>query len=102
MIKCETGVRYSDDGERTKMDIYYPKSYTKVNFHTETWNFVTFLKGTQIFMFIHGGYWQECGLDQTGSFAKSVTDMGLIYVGVSYDLCPKLVSDNSTCMAICF
>ena len=58
------------------MDIYYPKSYTK---------------GTQIFMFIHGGYWQEGGLDQTGTFAKSVTDMGLIYVGVSYDLCPEWV-----------
>ena len=56
------------------MDIYYPKSYTK---------------GTQIFMSIHGGYWQEGGLDQTGTFAKSVTDMGLIYVGVSYDLCPE-------------
>ena len=39
-------------------------------------------------MYIHGGYWQALGLDQTGAAAKSVTDMGLIYVGVSYDLCP--------------
>merc|ERR1711908_246338 len=47
-LECEANVRYSDEGNSTSMDIYYPKSYTK---------------GTQIFMFIHGGYWQEGGLD---------------------------------------
>ena len=73
-LKCEKSVRYSDKGKNTLLDIYYPADYTK---------------GTQVFVYIHGGYWQALGLDQTGSFAKSVTDMGLIYVGVSYDLCPE-------------
>merc|ERR1739838_240526 len=81
-LECEANVRYSDDGNSTAMDIYYPKSYTK---------------GTQIFMFIHGGDWQEGGLDQTGTFAKSVTDMGLIYVGVSYDLCPDVSMSTIIC-----
>jgi len=74
-LKCEKSVRYSDNGKNTLLDIYYPADYTK---------------GTQVFMYIHGGYWQALGLDQTGSFAKSVTDMGLIYVGVGYDLCPDV------------
>ena len=73
-LKCETGVRYSEQGDNCLLDIYYPSEFTK---------------GTPIFMFIHGGYWQECSRDVSGMAAKAVTQMGVIYVGVGYDLCPK-------------
>lgn len=78
-LNCEKSISYSDRGKNCLLDIYYPKNYSK---------------GTQIFMYIHGGYWQALGLDQTGAAAKSVTDMGLIYVGVSYDLCPSVGLDE--------
>ena len=73
-LKCETGVRYSDKGDNCLLDIYYPAGFSK---------------GTKIFIFIHGGYWQECSRDVSGHAAKVITNMGAIYVGVGYDLCPK-------------
>ena len=73
-LQCETGVRYSDEGDNCLLDIYYPQNYTK---------------GTQVFMFIHGGYWQECSRDVSGVAAKAITDIGAIYVGIGYDLCPR-------------
>lgn len=78
-LKCETGVRYSDQGDNCLLDIYYPSEFTK---------------GTPIFMFIHGGYWQECSRDVSGMAAKAVTAMGVIYVGVGYDLCPNVSLDT--------
>jgi len=73
-LKCETDIRYSDKGDDCMLDIYYPTEFTK---------------GTQVFIFIHGGYWQECSRDLSGHAAKAITEMGAIYVGVGYDLCPK-------------
>jgi len=73
-INCETGVKYSDLGPNCLLDIYKPAEVTK---------------GTPVFVFIHGGYWQECSRDVSGHAAESVTKMGAIYVGIGYDLCPR-------------
>jgi len=74
-INCETGVKYSDLGPNCLLDIYNPAEVTK---------------GTPVFVFIHGGYWQECSRDVSGHAAESVTKMGAIYVGIGYDLCPSV------------
>lgn len=74
-INCETGVEYSENGQNCKLDIYYPQEYTK---------------GTPIFIFIHGGYWQEGSRDLAGHAAKAVIEMNAIYIGIGYDLCPSV------------
>lgn len=42
-----------------------------------------------IFVFIHGGYWQEFSKDSCGFVVDSLVSRGIKVVITGYDLCPK-------------
>jgi len=46
-------------------------------------------KDAPVFVFIHGGYWQELGREVSSYFVKPFYDAGCVVVVVGYDLCPK-------------
>lgn len=46
-----------------------------------------------IFIWIHGGYWQEGGKDTAGFFANVVHSLGFRFIALGYTLAPKGSSD---------
>lgn len=43
-----------------------------------------------VFVFIHGGYWQEMSLDTSAYMAECLVKKGFTVVSVGYDLCPTV------------
>ncbi|XP_020296875.1 kynurenine formamidase [Pseudomyrmex gracilis] len=72
-IKCELNVRYGPT-ERTKYDIYG----------------TDLPKDAPIFVFIHGGYWQEFSKDLTGFSVPLFIENKIKVITVGYDLCPSV------------
>lgn len=46
--------------------------------------------GTPIFVYIHGGYWQELDRSTSGSFVAPLVEQGFRVVAVDYNLCPNV------------
>ncbi|XP_012282991.1 kynurenine formamidase [Orussus abietinus] len=73
ITKCELNVPYSTS-ERTKYDIY----------GTDLPN------DAPIFLFIHGGYWQEFSKDFAGFPVKVLVSRGIKVIVAGYNLCPTV------------
>lgn len=72
-IKCELDVPYGPT-ERAKYDIYG----------------TDLPKDAPIFVFIHGGYWQEFSKDLTGFSVPLFVENKIKVITVGYDLCPNV------------
>ncbi|XP_072743706.1 kynurenine formamidase [Anoplolepis gracilipes] len=72
-IKCELNVPYGPT-ERTKYDIYG----------------TDLPEDAPIFIFIHGGYWQEFSKDLTGFSVPLFVENKIKVITVGYDLCPNV------------
>ncbi|EZA59871.1 putative arylformamidase, partial [Ooceraea biroi] len=72
-IKCELNVPYGPT-ECAKYDVYG----------------VDLPKDAPIFVFIHGGYWQEFSKDLTGFSVPLFVKNKIKVITVGYDLCPKV------------
>ncbi|XP_014086845.3 kynurenine formamidase [Bactrocera oleae] len=46
--------------------------------------------GTPIFVYIHGGYWQELDRSTSGSFVEPLVEQGFRVIAVDYNLCPSV------------
>ncbi|XP_053959122.1 kynurenine formamidase [Anastrepha ludens] len=64
----------ADDSDNQVVDIYYKD---KEN-------------GTPIFIYIHGGYWQELDRHTSGSFVEPLVEQGFRVINVDYNLCPTV------------
>ncbi|XP_008847860.2 kynurenine formamidase isoform X2 [Nannospalax galili] len=62
------------DGEGEKLDIYFPDKAT------EAW---------PLFVFFHGGYWQNGSKDESAFMVNPLTAQGVAVVVVAYDIAPK-------------
>jgi arylformamidase len=70
-LRCELGVRYGDgDGERLH---HFPPRHG----------------GSPLLVFVHGGHWQELGIDDSCFMAPAVVRQGAGVVVVGYPLAPK-------------
>ncbi|OAD60481.1 putative arylformamidase [Eufriesea mexicana] len=76
-LKCELNVPYSTT-ERTKYDIY------GTNLPNDS----------PIFIFIHGGYWQEGNKDLAAFAASVFVNKGIKVITIGYDLCPNVKLGN--------
>ncbi len=47
-------------------------------------------RGTPIFAFLHGGWWQDLSIDYAGAPAVALTDAGAIYASIGYTLTPAV------------
>lgn len=72
-INCELDIPYGKT-ERTKYDIYG----------------TNLPKDAPIFIFIHGGYWQEFTKDLSAFPASSLVSQGIKVIICGYDLCPNV------------
>lgn len=72
-VKCELNVPYGPT-ERAKYDIYG----------------TDLPKDAPIFVFIHGGYWQEFSKDLTGFSVPLFVKNKIKVITVGYDLCPNV------------
>ncbi|XP_032666523.1 kynurenine formamidase-like isoform X2 [Odontomachus brunneus] len=72
-IKCELNVPYGKT-ERTKYDIYG----------------TDLPKDAPIFVFVHGGYWQEFSKDLTGFSVPIFVENKIKVITIGYDLCPHV------------
>ncbi|XP_029176678.1 kynurenine formamidase [Nylanderia fulva] len=72
-IKCELNVPYGPT-ERTKYDIYG----------------TDLPEDAPIFVFIHGGYWQEFSKDLSGFSVPLFVENKIKVINVGYDLCPNV------------
>ena len=72
-LKCELDVAYGTT-DRTKYDIYG----------------IDLPKDAPIFVFIHGGYWQEGSKDMAAFAAPVLICKGIKVITVGYDLCPNV------------
>ncbi|KAL6448153.1 hypothetical protein ACFW04_000281 [Cataglyphis niger] len=72
-IKCELNVPYGPT-ERAKYDIYG----------------TDLPKDAPIFVFIHGGYWQEFSKDLTGFSVPLFVENKIKVITIGYDLCPNV------------
>ncbi|KAL1779051.1 kynurenine formamidase isoform X1 [Sigmodon hispidus] len=67
------------DGEGEKMDIYFPDEDSKA---------------FPLFLFIHGGYWQNGSKDDSAFMVKPLTAQGMVVAIVAYDIAPKGTLDQ--------
>ncbi|GAB1868887.1 Kynurenine formamidase [Camponotus japonicus] len=72
-LKCELNVPY-DTTERTKYDIYG----------------TDLPEDAPIFVFIHGGYWQEFSKDLSGFAVPLFVENKIKVITIGYDLCPNV------------
>ncbi|XP_015124053.1 kynurenine formamidase isoform X2 [Diachasma alloeum] len=72
-IPCQLDIPYGSS-DRMKYDIY----------GTDLPN------GTPVFVFIHGGYWQECSKEFAGFGISALVAEGIKVINVGYDLCPTV------------
>ncbi|KOC65362.1 putative arylformamidase [Habropoda laboriosa] len=72
-LKCELDVPYAAT-ERTKYDIYG----------------TDLSKDAPIFVFVHGGYWQEGSKDMAAFAAPVFVRKGIKVITIGYDLCPNV------------
>ncbi|KAK9310187.1 hypothetical protein QLX08_000462 [Tetragonisca angustula] len=72
-LKCELNIPYGTT-ERTKYDIYG----------------TDLPKNSPIFIFIHGGYWQEGSKDLAAFAAPVFVNKGIKVITIGYDLCPNV------------
>ena len=78
-FKSELNVFYGN-GEKTKLDIYYPKESSS--------------QMKDVMIFLHGGYWQEGSKDCYGFLGAHLDDLDCILVMVGYDLAPNESMDG--------
>ncbi|CAK9813503.1 Kynurenine formamidase [Anthophora plagiata] len=76
-LKCKLDVPYATT-ERTKYDIYG----------------TDLPKESPIFLFIHGGYWQEGSKDIAAFAAPIFVRKGIKVITIGYDLCPNVKLGN--------
>ncbi|KAK1120460.1 hypothetical protein K0M31_012439 [Melipona bicolor] len=72
-LKCELNIPYGTT-ERTKYDIYG----------------TDLPENSPIFIFIHGGYWQEGSKDLAAFAAPVFINKGIKVITIGYDLCPNV------------
>ncbi|XP_063984315.1 kynurenine formamidase [Diachasmimorpha longicaudata] len=72
-IPCQLDIPYGSS-DRTKYDIY----------GTDLPN------DAPVFVFIHGGYWQECSKEFAGFGISALVAEGIKVINVGYDLCPSV------------
>lgn len=72
-LKCELNIPYGTT-ERTKYDIYG----------------TDLPENSPIFIFIHGGYWQEGSKDLAAFAAPVFVNKGIKVITIGYDLCPNV------------
>lgn len=46
--------------------------------------------GSPIFVYIHGGYWQELDRHTSGSFVEPLVELGFRVIAADYNLCPTV------------
>jgi arylformamidase len=69
--KCELDIQYGD-GQRA-YDIYYPQTVND---------------DTPVFVYVHGGYWQELSKDHGAFMAQTFTEAGCIVIALGYPIAP--------------
>ncbi|XP_065591369.1 kynurenine formamidase isoform X2 [Cyrtonyx montezumae] len=62
------------DGDGEKLDVYFPADSSE-----------TF----PVFVYIHGGYWQDLSKDTSGFAAPVLLSQGIAVVALGYDIAPK-------------
>ncbi|XP_038181298.1 kynurenine formamidase [Arvicola amphibius] len=67
------------DGEGEKMDIYFPDKDSKA---------------FPLFLFFHGGYWQNGSKDVSAFMVNPLTAQGVVVAVVAYDIAPKGTLDR--------
>lgn len=75
--RCELDVSYGED-DGAKIDFFYPRG---------SHNDGKMLDGVPIFVFIHGGYWEEGSRSFYHGLAKPYLDQNVIVAFIGYDLC---------------
>lgn len=72
-IACKLDVPYGST-DNTKYDIY------GINLSNDV----------PVFIFIHGGYWQECNKQYAGFHIETLVSKGIKVFNIGYDLCPTV------------
>ncbi|KAL5483765.1 hypothetical protein EMCRGX_G020178 [Ephydatia muelleri] len=73
-MRRELNVKYAGPGSQT-LDIYYPDGD---------------IESSDVFIYIHGGYWQLFGTEHSGFMALPFNSRGILVAVVGYDLAPKV------------
>uniref|UniRef100_A0A034W6X0 Kynurenine formamidase n=2 Tax=Bactrocera dorsalis TaxID=27457 RepID=A0A034W6X0_BACDO len=79
---------------KVRRDVSYGKSF-KHNINTVDNQIVDIYykdteNGTPIFVYIHGGYWQELDRSTSGSFVEPLVEQGFRVIAADYNLCPSV------------
>ncbi|XP_050318627.1 kynurenine formamidase [Bactrocera neohumeralis] len=79
---------------KVRRDVSYGKSFNP-NINTVDNQIVDIYykdteNGTPIFVYIHGGYWQELDNSTSGSFVEPLVEQGFRVIAVDYNLCPSV------------
>lgn len=77
-VECEIGFSYGLS-ENEKFDMFGSK---------------TLPGDAPIFVYIHGGYWQDLGREMSSFMAPSLCKAGAVVVSIGYDLAPKVNMDE--------
>ncbi|XP_063223652.1 kynurenine formamidase isoform X2 [Bacillus rossius redtenbacheri] len=73
LVPCETGLKYGAQGGQL-LDVFGGEA----------------LPGSPVFVYIHGGYWQELDREISGYCAQPLYEAGIKTVVVGYDLAPRV------------
>lgn len=81
-LDVETDISYGPSPKQ-KLDVYTQKNSSGK-------------KGSPIFVYLHGGYWQvkEIGLGNSGFMAEPLTAAGATVIAVGYEICPDVSLDE--------
>ncbi|XP_018795228.1 PREDICTED: kynurenine formamidase [Bactrocera latifrons] len=80
---------------KVRRDVSYGKSF-KSNKNSTVDNRIVDIyykdteNGTPIFVYIHGGYWQELDRSTSGSFVEPLVEQDFRVIAVDYNLCPSV------------
>ncbi|XP_050389964.1 kynurenine formamidase [Patella vulgata] len=78
-LEVETDICYGKT-QNQKLDVYIDKNTNK--------------KGSPIFVYIHGGYWQALSREISGFMAPPLAQAGATVVAIGYDLAPTASMDE--------
>lgn len=85
--------RYRFDSERVRR-LFPPRTYAFGAHPDETLDVFPACPGSPVHVFVHGGYWQEHGKDDSSFPAEGFRAQGVAYVAINYTLAPALSLDG--------
>jgi arylformamidase len=84
---------YRTESERARA-IVPPRTYSYGSLPSERLDVFAAGPGSAAHVFVHGGYWQELGKDDSSFPAPGFVNRGISYVAVDYGLAPEFTLDR--------